>query len=55
MPASKCVQSRIDPDSAESRPADQLDRNDIGDLVLALDRSLSFEFMSAIAISAASF
>ena len=39
----ECVQSRIDPDSAEARPADQLDRNDIGDVVLALDRPLSFE------------
>jgi sulfate adenylyltransferase subunit 1 len=37
------VQQRIDPDSAEASPADQLDHNDIGDVVLALDRPLTFE------------
>src|SRR3954453_1145129 len=37
------VQQRIDPDSAEASPADQLDHNDIGDVVLALDRPLAFE------------
>ena len=37
------VQQRIDPDSAEASPADQRDHNDIGDVVLALDRPLTFE------------
>jgi sulfate adenylyltransferase subunit 1 len=37
------VEHRVDPDSADASPADHLASNDIGDVVLALERPLSFE------------